>query len=63
MICQCCREEMKCVDDVNDIGTRIDWMRCPKCDSFAEIIYDDQKRDQIDSITWKRNYDWDGSGD
>lgn len=61
MIGQCCGEEMKCVDDVNDIDIRIDWLRCPKCNSFAEIIYDNNNR--IDSTTWKRSYDWDGSGD
>ena len=57
MICHCCNEQMKCVDDVNEISTRIDWMRCPKCNSFAEIEYDTSSH-KIIQVVWKRDYNW-----
>src|SRR5512138_57477 len=39
MKCLTCNTEMVCYNDVNDIYQRIDWLKCPKCDSKAEIIY------------------------
>jgi hypothetical protein len=39
MECITCKTKMKCVDDVNDISTRIDWLECSKCKSKAEIQY------------------------
>lgn len=39
MKCIVCESEMECVDDVNDISTRIDWMQCPVCGAKAEIEY------------------------
>ncbi len=39
MKCFTCKEEMKCYDDINDISVRIDFVKCPKCNSMAEIIY------------------------
>ena len=39
MDCIVCGSKMNCVDDVNDISTRIDWFKCPLCNTNAEIIY------------------------
>lgn len=57
MKCHCCGEEMKCVDDVNEATVRIDWMKCPKCSSFAEIEYNTCTHN-IDQILWRRDYNW-----
>jgi DNA-directed RNA polymerase subunit RPC12/RpoP len=53
MECVTCKTEMKCVDDVNDIGTRIDWLVCPKCGSKAEVNYDIIKS-WINKVIWQR---------
>jgi DNA-directed RNA polymerase subunit M/transcription elongation factor TFIIS len=53
MECITCKEIMKCVDDVNDISVRIDWLVCPKCGSKAEIVYDVQKG-YITEVNWER---------
>lgn len=39
MECLVCKTEMKCINDVNYTSTRIDWLKCPKCGSVAEIEY------------------------
>jgi Zn finger protein HypA/HybF involved in hydrogenase expression len=51
--CITCKTKMKCVDDVNNIHTRIDWEECPKCKSKAEIIYGNNG-EYINKIVWIR---------
>jgi Zn finger protein HypA/HybF involved in hydrogenase expression len=53
MKCLTCKTEMKCYDDVNEISTRIDWVKCPKCGSIAEIIYGNNG-EYISEVNWKR---------
>jgi len=53
MECLTCHTQMKCVDDVNDISIRIDWVKCPKCGSAAEIQYGDNGK-YILKVTWAR---------
>lgn len=52
MKCINCGEEMKCCDDVNNSGFRVDWLKCPNCKSEAEIIY--KNNGSINKLTWKR---------
>lgn len=54
MECHTCRTKMKCYDDVNDISTRIDWLKCPKCGSWAEVEYGENGK-YINKVTWKRD--------
>jgi hypothetical protein len=44
---------MICCDDVNDISARIDWVKCPKCGSKAEIEYGNHG-EFINKVIWKR---------
>ena len=53
MKCLTCKTEMKCINDVNDISTRIDWEKCPKCKSKAEIQYENGG-EYVEKVTWKR---------
>lgn len=53
MKCFTCKTEMTCVDDVNDISIRIDFVQCPKCNSYAEIHYGNNG-EYIKEIVWKR---------
>lgn len=53
MQCLNCQTIMICYDDVNDIYARIDWLKCPKCHSKAEIIYDVHSN-EIKNLTWER---------
>lgn len=53
MKCFTCCTRMKCVNDVNEISTRIDWLECPKCGSKAEIIFGNNG-EYYDKITWSR---------
>lgn len=53
MKCITCKTEMKCVNDVCDVGARIDWEECPKCSSKAEIIYGNGG-EYIKKVTWER---------
>ena len=54
MECYTCHEQMKCVDDVNEISIRIDWFECPKCKSKADVEYG-QNGKYITKVTWKRD--------
>ena len=53
MKCFTCKTEMICEDDVNDIIVRIDWEKCPKCGSKAEIDYGEQG-EYVNKIIWER---------
>jgi Zn finger protein HypA/HybF involved in hydrogenase expression len=44
---------MKCVDDVNDISVRIDFVECPKCGSKADIIYENNG-EYVKEVNWRR---------
>lgn len=39
MKCFTCKSTMECVDDINVETCRIDWFKCPKCNSRAEVNY------------------------
>lgn len=54
MKCIECDTEMICKDDVNYTSTRIDWLLCPKCNSTAEIEYDNNG-EHISKVIWERN--------
>lgn len=53
MECLTCKTKMECYDDINYYSMRIDWLKCPKCDSKAEIHYD-RNSEYIEKVTWKR---------
>ena len=53
MKCLTCKTEMVCVNDVNDISVRIDFVECPKCGSHADIIYGNNG-EYISEVLWKR---------
>jgi len=53
MKCLTCQTTMKCYDDVNDISVRIDWVKCPKCGSQAEIQYGNNG-EYIEKVIWNR---------
>lgn len=38
MYCCLCKTELICYDDVNNIGLRLDFMKCPQCGVKADII-------------------------
>ena len=51
MDCMTCGDEMICYDEVNDETLRIDWFRCVRCSSWAEIAYN--KKGLIGNTTLK----------
>ncbi len=53
MKCITCATTMKCVNDVNDISIRIDWVECPKCKSKAEIQYGNNG-EFMSKVIWER---------
>lgn len=53
MKCHTCKTRMVCYDDVNDVDVRIDWLRCPKCGSHAEIKYGNNG-EYIKKVSWRR---------
>lgn len=53
MKCHTCKTVMECYDDVNDVGVRIDWVKCPKCSSTAEIRYGNNG-EYIEKVVWER---------
>ena len=53
MECMTCQEKMICYDDINESHTRIDWLKCPKCNSKAEIIYSVTQGFKT-KVTWTR---------
>ena len=57
MKCLECGTEMKCVDDVNTISTRIDWEKCPKCGATVEIEYSSSVDLKLKRVLWKRKED------
>lgn len=54
MKCLECGEEMLCVDDVNDISTKIDFLKCEKCGATAEITYDNNIQKRKEMVVWKK---------
>lgn len=53
MKCLTCQSPMICIDDVNDISARIDFVICPKCGSVADIYYGNNG-EFIKEVLWKR---------
>ena len=45
---------MKNYDDANTEFIRIDWLTCPKCNSWAEVEYGGHGR-YIKKVVWKRD--------
>lgn len=56
MKCHTCKTEMKCYDDVNDMSVRIDWLKCPKCNSWAEVTYGNNG-EYIEKVIWRESND------
>jgi len=56
MKCIKCKTEMACYNDVNDISVRIDWLRCSKCSSEAEVVYSTNGDRRVIKLTWN-SYD------
>jgi len=54
MNCFTCKNEMVCVDDVNEISVRMDFVKCPKCNSEAEIYYG-KNGEYIKEVVWRRD--------
>jgi len=53
MKCITCKTIMVCFDDVNEISTRIDFVKCPKCSSTADIMYGNNG-EYINQVNWRR---------
>lgn len=53
MECYTCKEEMKCYDDICQETVRIDWYKCPRCNSVAQVRLDPNKYFPIEVI-WSR---------
>jgi ssDNA-binding Zn-finger/Zn-ribbon topoisomerase 1 len=53
MKCFTCKTKMVCFDDVNTISIRIDFVKCPKCGSEADIIYGNNG-EYINRVDWRR---------
>ena len=53
MKCYACGENMKNVDDINDMAIRMDFKKCPKCGSAAQIVYNVQEG-YIIKVIWDR---------
>lgn len=51
MNCFKCQSEMKCYDDINYDTIRIDFEKCPVCNSKAEIRYNIHDRN-ISKVIW-----------
>ena len=56
MRCLQCEIEMECYNDVNDVGARIDWERCPNCGAESTIVYNVNTLNVIHS-SWKQTRD------
>lgn len=54
MECYTCKTKMECVDDINTEFLRIDWFKCPKCKSKAEVIYGNHG-EYIKRVIWERD--------
>lgn len=52
MKCFKCNTEMKCYDDINYETVRMDFEKCPKCNSKAEIIYNISTH-TISKVIWR----------
>jgi Zn finger protein HypA/HybF involved in hydrogenase expression len=53
MKCLTCQTRMECYDDVNEVSARIDFVKCPKCGSLANIIYG-HNGEYIYKVEWFR---------
>ena len=54
MKCHTCKTEMICYNDVNEISTRIDFEKCPKCNSKADITYGNNGEYALKVVLWER---------
>lgn len=55
MECLECKTEMECVGKLDNISSRVDWLKCPHCNATAEIIYNGgngEYREKIIHATW-----------
>lgn len=52
MKCYKCNEEMKCFSDVVQETVRIDWFKCPKCDSVTTVEYEPRTM-EIRKVLWE----------
>ena len=51
MKCIKCKTNMTCYDDVCYTGARIDFKKCSKCNSEADIIYN--SNNEIVKVEWR----------
>ena len=54
MKCFTCNTEMNDVDDIVNQNIRIDWKKCPRCGSVAEVQLHPKDNYPI-KIIWKRD--------
>jgi len=54
MKCLICKTKMECYDDVNTELARIDFEKCPKCQSKSEIHYGNHG-EHIKKVIWTRD--------
>lgn len=55
MKCLTCKEKMECINDVNNVSVRIDWLECPKCKSTAQVEYEvNGEHISIRKVLWER---------
>ena len=59
MYCCLCKSEMKCYDDVNNIGFRADFMKCEHCGIKADVELSSGLLQNVRSVSFY----WDGKGD
>jgi len=52
MYCCLCKTELICYDDVNNIGLRLDFMKCPQCGVKADIILSSGELKNVKSVSF-----------
>lgn len=53
MKCFTCQSEMKNINDIVYESVRIDWYKCPKCNSIAQVELH-PKGNYIEKVIWER---------
>jgi uncharacterized protein (UPF0212 family) len=53
MECLTCHTRMECYNDVNDVDIKIDFLKCPKCNSKATVYYN-RARKYKEKVIWDR---------
>lgn len=53
MECITCKTKMVCENDVVESHTRIDFLKCPKCGSEADVVMH-PRENYIKEVNWRR---------